>query len=264
MIDFVNITNKELLNYLLSQKIIFNKKFSHSLVKDFLYDFYMVELNRENLKEKNFFGFYPILQSIDNTFNFAPEQYTKIYISFGITSYKNPLCFNINDIFYEGMPQLSIDKNHYYIAQSAFNFDFTSQINNNYILYSYLEQDYAPETRRDSVEKDPQFQSSGPSFTYNNFEYFYYIYRQTGSMIIVPFQLLSNLILNNFRGVKSFLLSDNYIEDIIILDREYNRQLQINSADHYAPPGSYKIIDDFQLTDINDKFPKPYDVLPKD
>ena len=138
MIDFVNVTNKELLNYLLDQKIIFNKHFDNDLVEDFLYDFYMIELDRESLREKNFFGFYPILSSTNSIFNFAPEQYTKIYISFGITSYKKPLCFNIDDIFYEGAPALSIDKNHYFIRQSEYNFDFTSQINNNRIPYSYL------------------------------------------------------------------------------------------------------------------------------
>lgn len=260
MMNFVNVTNKELLNYLLSQKIIFNKKFNNDLVESFLYDFYMIELNRENLKEKNFFGFYPILQSTNNTFNFAPEQYTKIYISFGITSYKNPLCFNINDIFYEGTPELSIDRNHYFIRRSAYNFYFTSsQINNNSIPYSYLEQSYTSEAYRGSIEQNSQFYSSGPSFKYNNVEYFYYIYKKTGLIRIPTFQLLSDIM-----GGKGFLLSDNYIEDIITLDKEYNRQLQIKSADSYAPPGSYEIIDDFQLTDVNYKFPKPYDALPKD
>lgn len=259
MMNFVNVTNKELLNYLSTQKIIFKKKFNHSLVKNFLYDFYMIELNRENLKEKNFFGFYPILQSTNNTFNFAPEQYTKIYISFGITHYKNPLCFNINDIFYEGTPGLSIDRNHYYIAQSAYKFDFISQINNYRIPYSYLSQSWTSEANRDKIEQNSQFYLSGPPITYNNTKYFYYIYKKTGLITIPKFQLLSNLM-----GGKGFLLSDNYIEDIITLDKEYNRQLQIRSANNYDPSGSYRIIDDFQLTDINNKFPKPYDALPKD
>lgn len=259
MIDFVNVTNKELLNYLLDQKIIFNKNFNNDLVEDFLYNFYMIELDRESLREKNFFGFYPVLASINSIFNFAPEQYTKIYICFGITSYKHPLCFNINNIYYEGAPALSIDKNHYFIKQSSYNFDFTSSINNNRIPYSYLEQNYAFESNRSRIEQNSQFQSSGPPFEYNNMEYFYYIYRKTNVLDIIPFQLFSNLIAG-----KGFLLSNDYIKDIITLDKAYNRQLQIRSADFYDPPGSYAIIDDFQLTDANDKFPKPYDILPKD
>ena len=259
MIDFVNVTNKELLNYLLDQKIIFNKNFNNDLVEDFLYNFYMIELDRESLRKKNFFGFYPILSSTNSTFNFAPEQYTKIYISFGITSYKSPLCFNINDICYEDTPSLSVDKNHYFIKYSKYNFDFTSQINNNRIPYSYLEQSYTVEDYRSYIEQNPQFYSSGPPFKYNNTEYFYYIYKKTNVLDIIPFQLFSNLIAG-----KGFLLSNDYIKDIIILDKVYNRQLQIRSADTYAPPGSYAIINDFQLTDANDKFPKPYDVLPKD
>ena len=157
MIDFVNVTNKELLNYLLDQKIIFNKNFNNDLVEDFLYNFYMIELDRESLRKKNFFGFYPILSSTNSTFNFAPEQYTKIYISFGITSYKHPLCFNINDICYEDTPSLSVDKNHYFIKYSKYNFDFTSQINNNRIPYSYLEQSYGLEGNRSAIEKNSQF-----------------------------------------------------------------------------------------------------------
>ena len=263
MIDFVNVTNEELLNYLLDQKIIFNKHFDNDLVEDFLYDFYMIELDRESLRKKNFFGFYPVLSSFLSTnnsiINFAPEQYTKIYISFGITSYKKPLCFNINDIYYEDAPSLSIDKNHYFIKYSKYNFDFTSQINNNRIPYSYLKQDYTFESNRQSIEKNPWFYSSGPSFKYNNFEYFYYIFKRTDVLVIIPFQLFTNLM-----GGKGFLLSNDYIKDIITLDKAYNRQLQIKYADHYAPSGGYTIIDDFQLTDVNDKFPKPYDVLPKD
>ena len=42
MIDFVNVTNKELLNYLLDQKIIFNKHFDNDLVEEIEKDENMV------------------------------------------------------------------------------------------------------------------------------------------------------------------------------------------------------------------------------
>lgn len=202
MLNFIDITNKEILSYLSKNSepllTINTQEF-----KDFGYCpenlsiiYYKTTLLEEDLNKNNYFGIYP--QNPNNIYSssnklFFHKQFDSVQILWHTITYKsNLLYFIIDSIIPNETYQRSLDPNYDYIIQFS---SLTYQLNKFFekgqcsIIIKGVQQYYASEDNREFIEKMDNFiGSSDTAFIITDdkgreYKYFYYIVKYESKVV---------------------------------------------------------------------------------
>ena len=236
--DFIDISNNELLNYLLSQaELVFTEDKNNG----FLYNHYITRIEQEDLINKNYLGIYPTIRVYLDTF-FLPEQYPYCYIHFSILSLSGTnISFGISEQLHPIYTKaLEVGKKYFQTR------DYLSySINGSQITWSFLEQRQVLEKYREQTESQENFLRSSESFYgTDNKLYFYAVFNKSYSS-----NLAGNVSLN---PTTSFFLIDR--SSLVELLKKEDLRMTIENTKKYYPAPSWT--PDLYIYDWNDKFPR--------
>lgn len=236
--DFIDISNNELLNYLLSQaELVFTEDKNNG----FLYNHYIARIEQEDLINKNYLGIYPTIRVYLDTF-FLPEQYPYCYIHFSILSLsRTNISFGISEQLHPIYTKALEVGKKYFQTRDYLNYS----INGSQITWSFLEQRQVLEKYREQTESQENFLRSSESFYgIDNELYFYAIFNESQSL-----ELTGNASLN---PTTSFFLIDR--SSLVELLKKEDLRMTIENTKKYSPAPSWT--PDLYIYDWNDKFPR--------